>query len=198
MAAKRVKKPKKSAKSAKNAGKTAVSAPAAVAEPRKSVVSAEISLAEAAELLGLTKQWINRLGRDGFVPKTARGRYRLVDVVQGYVRFLKDEERRTSKSASASRVQDARAREIELRTAREEHTLIETDEAIAVCDEIVGAYKSELAGLAARVTRDIDLRNKIETEVDDVCRRVAARFEQRASDLRSSGEVIAPDAEDDA
>ena len=146
----------------------------------------------------LTPQRVNQLERGGYVKKVRRGVYLLVDVVQGYIRYLKDEERRTSKSATASQVQEERALEIRQRRLREEHKLIETDEALAVCDEIVGTYKSELAGLAARVTRDIDLRSKIETEVDDVCRRVADRFEQRASDLRTSGEAGAPVAEDDA
>jgi hypothetical protein len=40
-------------------------------------------------------------------------------VVQGHIRYQQDENRRASKSASASRVQDARAQQIEMQTARE-------------------------------------------------------------------------------
>jgi hypothetical protein len=146
----------------------------------------------------LTPQRVNQLVREGWIEKGGRNGYTIVGAVQGYIRFLKDEQRRASKSAALSRVQDARAREIELRTAREEHLLIETAEAIGVVDEIVGGLRSEVAGVPARLTRDVDLRRKIEAELDDVFRRAADRFEQKARDLRSSGEAVAPVAEDDA
>jgi hypothetical protein len=41
----------------------------------------------------------------------------LVGAVQGYLRYLKGDERRSAKSAADSRVRDARALEIELRIA---------------------------------------------------------------------------------
>jgi phage terminase Nu1 subunit (DNA packaging protein) len=151
-----------------------------------------------ARLLMVTPHWVRRLTNEGWIPRPARNRYRIAEGVQGYIRFLRDEQRRASKSASASRVQDARACEIELRTAREENRLIETEEAIAVCDEIVGAWRSALSGLPARITRNLELRRRIETEVDDICRSVADRLAERARALRACGEALAPDPEDDA
>jgi predicted transcriptional regulator of viral defense system len=59
-----------------------------------------ISADVAAKLLMVTPEWIRRLSKDGWIAKTERGRYRVVDVVQGYIRFLKDEARRSSKTAS--------------------------------------------------------------------------------------------------
>jgi phage terminase Nu1 subunit (DNA packaging protein) len=148
--------------------------------------------------LDLSRQRVGQLADEGVFSRNANGLYDLDNCRLAYIRWIRDDQRRTTKSASTSRVQDARAREIELRMARDAHRLIETDEAIAVCDEIVGTYKAELAGLPARVTRDMGLRQTIETEIDDICRRVADRLEQRASDLRSSGEAGTSDAEDDA
>lgn len=166
--------------------------------PAPAADAGTITTEVAARLIMVSAERVRQLTKQGHIARMGRDRYRVVDVVQGYIGYLKDEQRRTSKSASASRVQDARAREIELRTAREEHRLIETDEAIGVCDELVGAYKVELAGLPARLTRDIDLRRKIEVECDDICRRVADRFAEKASALRSTGEAQSAYAEDDA
>jgi hypothetical protein len=45
-----------------------------------------------------------------------------------YIRYLRDEGRRVTKSAAASRAQEARADEIELRVAKERGKLIESDE----------------------------------------------------------------------
>jgi predicted transcriptional regulator of viral defense system len=56
----------------------------------------------------VTPEWIRRLTKDGWIAKTERGRYRVVDVVQGYIRFLKA--RRSTKTASHTRLQEIRAR----------------------------------------------------------------------------------------
>ena len=41
-----------------------------------------ITIEVAAKLLMVTPEWIRRLSKDGWVAKTERGRYRVVDVVQ--------------------------------------------------------------------------------------------------------------------
>jgi len=42
-----------------------------------------ITIDVAAKLLMVTPEWIRRLSKDGRIAKTERGRYRVVDVVQG-------------------------------------------------------------------------------------------------------------------
>jgi hypothetical protein len=151
-----------------------------------------------AQLLMITVVRLNQLERAGWIQKVSRGKYSIVAAVQGYIRFLKDEARSQTKSASASRVQDARAREIELRTSREEAKLIETEEAISFVDDVLGGMKPDIYSIPARVTRDLDLRRKITTEIDDAFRRAADRYEQEASALRAGGSFVPPVAEDDA
>jgi len=56
--------------------------------------SGTIPVDVAAKLLMVTLEWVRRLTKDGWISKTDRGRYRVVDVAQGYIRFLKDEARR--------------------------------------------------------------------------------------------------------
>ena len=144
-----------------------------------------ITVETAAKLLMVSPVRVRQLVKDGYIPKPSRNSYPLVGVVQGYIRFLKDEERRTSKTATANRVGEARAVEIELRTAERAHRLIETDEAIAVVDDILGTFKAEMAGIPARVTRDVALRRKLKTEIDGAFTRATARFEQSASAVRA-------------
>ena len=83
-----------------------------------------ITIDVAAKLLMVTPEWIRRLSKDGWIAKTERGRYRVVDVVQGYIRFLKDEARRATKTASHTRLQDIRARKEELAVAQTERELV--------------------------------------------------------------------------
>jgi hypothetical protein len=157
-----------------------------------------ISVETASKLLMISPVRVRQLVSEGYIPKASRNSYPLVGLVQGYIRFLKDEERRTSKSATANRVGEARAAEIELRTAERANRLIETDEALDVMDDLLATYKAEMAGIPARVTRDVTLRRKIKTELDDAFLRASARFEQSASAIRTSGAAIPADAEDAA
>ena len=175
------------------AGKPAAGAGAAPADDSGKVASKEV----ACRLLMLTPRRVEQLAAEGWFQKDGRGRYPIVPLVQGYIRFLKDEARRSSKSAAASRVQDSRAREIDLRVARQEHRLINIDEHDAVVDELIGMFTTALNGLPAQVTRDPDERRKIAKACNETRQRLATRAAERSTELRASGEVAAPDAEDD-
>ena len=157
-----------------------------------------ITAEQAGRLLMITRQRIEALAKDGHIPRAAKGKYPLVGVVQGYVNFLKDEARRTSKSAAASRVTDARAQEIELRIRKQMHELIDINEHDAIVDEAFGALKARLIGIPVRVTRDMTLRRRIEDEINGALASTASDLLEKAASLRSSGEVPAAQPEDDA
>jgi hypothetical protein len=161
-----------------------------------------LNTADAAKLIGKSTIWLAKLVTDGFVkPGDKHGRetfYKPADVAQGYARYLTDEQRRSSKSATLSEVQSARAAEIRLRIAREDHKLIDLDEALAVLDEIIGGTKSDFDGLAASVTRDQAQRSIIEEKVGAIFQRAADGIEQKAKALRASGAAPDTDTEDDA
>ena len=93
-----------------------------------------ISLATASRLIGRSKQTVLNLVNAGFVERHGKGEYTALAVTRGYVAFLLDEQRRASKTAAASSLAEARAREIELRIAREDHTIILLDEAQGALD----------------------------------------------------------------
>jgi hypothetical protein len=161
-----------------------------------------LSAKDSAKLIGKSVAWLANLVSDGYVKADRKnGReslYRPAAVAQGYVAFLTDEQRRSSKSVTLSAVQAQRAREIELRIAREQHELIELDEAIGVLDEVVGGLKADFDGLAASVTRDPALRDAIEVKVEEIFGRHADGLQQKANALRASGAVAEADTEDDA
>ena len=135
-----------------------------------------IPVGQAARLLMISEERIRQLVKQGYVPRSEkRGYVQLVGSVQGYLRYLKDDERRSAKSAADSRVRDARALEIELRIAERTRDLIPIEDALTDMAELAGMVRSELAGLPARLTRIIDERQKIETEIDGVLSRLAER-----------------------
>lgn len=143
-----------------------------------------ITLETAAKLLRLTPRRLQQLTAEGWIKKTGRGQYTVVGVVQGYLDFRDDVDARAAKSASQSRVQDARAREIEQRTALKDRSLIPIDEALDAIASVVGTLRTELSGLPARLSREIGMRTTIEREINASLNRVSQQFDQEAQVLR--------------
>jgi hypothetical protein len=128
-----------------------------------------ISAAVAAKLIGVTPQWLTTLERGGYITKVSRGQYNLVNVVQGYIKYLKDEDRSSKKTAGDTRLKDMRAAEVEQRMMERQNTLkiAALEAAMAIFDEAAGGLKADLLSIPARVTKDIPLRRRIEAEIND-------------------------------
>ena len=139
---------------------------------------AMLTFVQAGSLLTITDRWVRTLVERGFIPAPIDGRVELGAAVAGYIKSLKDEGRRNSNVATASRVQEMRAQEIELRIAKTTRALIPVEDAYASIDAIMGPLKSELVGLPSRITRDLALREKIETEIDATLVRALDRIEE--------------------
>lgn len=133
-----------------------------------------VKLSEAAAVVGVTVNRLRQIEKDGDWFTIERGgKVILAEVVTGYVNFLKDEERRSSKGAAAARVTDARTREIELRTAMRLRTVVPVEDAQAIVDRIAAMVKAEFSGLPARHTRDLEVRRKLDAEIDAIFERLA-------------------------
>lgn len=159
-----------------------------------------ITLEVAAALIKVTPRRVQQLVKEGWIKKSGRGGYPLLSVVHGYVDFLQDEARRSAKSASASRVTDARTKEIELRILERSRTLVTEakTEALTLWDELHGGLVADLLSVPARVTSDIAIRSKIEAAIDDALRAAAKRTEAARQPDEASGAVADAGAEVDA
>lgn len=132
-----------------------------------------ITLDVAGRLLMIGPERIRQLNKAGYVPIPKRGFTTIVGAVQGYIRFLKDEDRKQTKSGASERASDARAREIEQKIAERDRRLIPIEDAELAMDTLVGKVAEELNGQAARITRDMALRRVIEADVHGAKSRIA-------------------------
>lgn len=144
-----------------------------------------IPLQQLAKLLMISVEWVRKLHKAGYIPKTGTDRYPLVGAVQGYIRYMKDEERRTSKVQADSRFRDGRTKEIELRIAEKQRDLIPIEDARAEVAAMVSDTRAEMMGLGARVTRDLDMRRSIDNEVTGILSRLAQRAEKASHALET-------------
>jgi hypothetical protein len=140
-----------------------------------------LNVEQLAGLLQVSAAWVRRLTHEGTLQKVD-GRYRLVDSVQAYLRYVRDEQRRTGKAEATNRVLEARAHDIEVRTRQREKKLIETDDAINVLDQIVGIVLTEISQLPAR-TSDLKARQIIDSEVRKMRDRIAIKAKQKVREL---------------
>jgi hypothetical protein len=157
-----------------------------------------ITLEQACRLVMLSNERIRQLVKDGYIPKPAKNSYPLVGVVQGYIRFLRDEDRRSSKTAAESGLKAARQKEVELRIAERSRDLIDVREHSDIVDEMAGMFVAGLSALPARVTKDMAMRRQIEAGCDAIRNDIAALAAEKARDVGAGGPNSAGTGEDDA
>ncbi len=146
------------------------------------------SQAQVAEHLDISQPRVAQFVGEGIFKPLASRKLDLDASRITYIRWLRDETRKSTQSAAAARVQDARAKAIELRTAREEGRLWEAEEVSAIIADILGTFRHELGGVAAASTRDLNIRAAIDKQFDDAMDRCRKRFERAERALAANAD----------
>lgn len=149
--------------------------------------NARISAAELARLVGVTPSRISQLVAKGALPGPEA--LTLSGGVRAFIRARDEDRRSTQQSAAAARLQDARARGVELRNARLDGRLIDLEEHRQILTEVVAAWREGLETMPARASRDLDQRAKLEEAVNET-------FKVIAGYLAKAGGFAAPGAPD--
>jgi hypothetical protein len=140
----------------------------------------------------ISQPMVVQLELGGWIKRNQNGLYVLVEFVQGFLRYREELlKRRRTRSSTATRLEEARAIQIELRTAREAGELIEVSDAIALAQLVAG----EVGALPARITRDLELRAKIEQAVNEGFNTLAGKLEKEIAALDCSDGIVAEDDE---
>ncbi|PYF12986.1 hypothetical protein C8J30_101371 [Rhodobacter viridis] len=103
-----------------------------------------LPMAAAAKLLGLGEERLRQLVKAGYVTRVGRGTTTATAAVSGYVRFLRDEARKSPASTAASRSHNAKASLIEASTARRRAELVDLTEAEHVVTRIASTAIARL------------------------------------------------------
>jgi hypothetical protein len=147
------------------------------------------STGRALRLLGLSDARFYELTKDGWLPKP----YTWDGVVQGYIKFLKEDQRRSSQVRANSEVQRERARKLWLENEEKEAHLVSITSAMAAIDDIFGVVRGAVAGLPSRITADPVLRRSFEDEIDAVLDGLAERLQQNTRALRAGVDLAEAD-----
>jgi hypothetical protein len=161
------------------------------AAPLPEVVSGGV----LASLLGCSERQVRQWGAEGVIERDGRGRYLLLPSVRAVVKRAL-----AAGNAELDRervdFQKVRAERLRLEIAEKRRQLIPIEEASAAISGVVGALKSKLIGLPARVTRDVAIRKTIEAEIFGALNAAAKDLEALAR-RAERGEAISIDEPDD-
>ena len=148
-----------------------------------------LSAREVAAVAGRTDRWVRGMAQGGHFEKDGRGKYRLGSLIRGLIAHYEEIIERGSKSAASSRVTDARTREIELRIAQQERSLIPVEDAEMALSQFAGVVNAELSGLPARLGRDMAVRRKAEAEIHGTRERISAALDRMSGAARTGRDL---------
>ena len=158
-----------------------------------------ISAEALGRLVGVSGRRVRQLAEEGRIPRAnVDGRYDAPAVI----RHLLAEARA---SRPEGRLELARAKALEVKTAGEAQRLAErrralvaVDVATDTLDRLLGVVVAELVGFPARFTRDAALRRQLETETAAARERMARALADASAAITTGREPEEGDAEDDA
>jgi len=144
---------------------------------------------ELAELLTIQGSRLTQLTTDGTIKRKAKGLYDLREAVQDYIRYLREQQKRQQVSTADNRIRDARAKDIEARTAERLGRLVPLSVYDEMIDGFAGIVRSELAGMPAACTRDLTMRRIIERELNARLHRMAEFAKSESIRVGTMGRV---------
>lgn len=142
-----------------------------------------ITTEQAARLLMCSHVWVGKLVKMGYIERVGRGRYNLVNVVQGYIRFLKDEDRRSSKSAAAARSKDVKTEFIEMQMKEKRRELVPMADAMEILDGSAAVVRSSIMSISSKYTRNKVERARLNEIIEATLNGIADQLDKKARAL---------------
>lgn len=145
------------------------------------------SLDEVSALTGRGRRWVQDLRSGGFIQVPERSTYPADLLIRGVIAYYEFRLEEGTKKSAATKASEARTREAEIRMAKMTRDLISMSDAEDVISEFAAMVLASLTGLPARVTRDLDLRQKIEAEIDGAIDQIRGAAEKAGATLLAGG-----------
>lgn len=152
-----------------------------------------VGAGQMAKLLMLTRERLRQLAKEGVIPAAERGKYPLVQTIQAYIEWLRDESRQTEQSRAGASLASAREREIRLRLSQREAELIDAEDAEAFHRFSSDLYRAELAGLGKAVSRDPIIAGQIDAALSSALGRFDMRFAEALPKLKRRIDPLSSD-----
>jgi phage terminase Nu1 subunit (DNA packaging protein) len=135
----------------------------------------QITTAQLLCITGFSRAYLVELENRGIIKKEKRGYWKFPESANLIIGHLRESNKRREGSPHAQ-VAKMRASEIEQRMLIRARRLVPMEMAEALVARWAGAVRSELGGVPARVSRDVQLRKAIEREINAALSRASTGF----------------------
>jgi len=159
------------------------------------------SVGAIAKLLMLDERRIQQLVAEGWIPKGDRGQYNLIQSIQGYIKYLKDHGRETSRGTEHARLARAQANKVEMENYRRMGELQVTAQVEETMQGLVVMMKSSHEGIPGRLASEFagisdapKIYIRLQTELRGILDQCADYLEKRATALDAMPEPRELDA----
>lgn len=161
-----------------------------------------------AKLLMIDERRIQQLVKEGWIPRGERGRYTLVESVQGYIRYLKEHTRDSQRGSEGARLARAQAQKVEMENFRRMGELQTTAQVEETTQGLVVMMKTSHAAIPGRLANELAaitepprIYQRLQDELRAIDNGCADFLEKRAEALevmQEPGQAAATVAADDA
>ena len=159
--------------------------PVARAKPAsvKRLGKRNVSASELARHLDCSRTYIQKLEAEGVLHRDAGG-FDLDASRIAYLQYLRRERQQSPRSEADAAFQRAKTRMLEIKIAKQERILMNTDEALFWIETLVGLFRSRLHSLPARIGgRDLQERRRIDLICNEILAEIADEANKRAAEM---------------
>lgn len=115
----------------------------------------EVSSADLAGVMGITKRAVDRLRRAGVLRQTSKARYSLAGAIQSYIEYAAHGKIQSEVLDSKQRLLTAQARKAEMDADRTAGRLLDVDDVQTVLNETMAIIATQMDGLGGRLAGDL-------------------------------------------
>jgi hypothetical protein len=141
------------------------------------------SSVKMAAHLDLDRAYLTKLVSQGVLAQRPDGKFDLDDNRRRYIRFLREERKRSPKSEADSAFTQAKAELLQIRVAERKKELMLASECYELQDELFGLFMTALSSLPAKIGgRDLAERRKVEKAIYDMRVELSSEATKRANE----------------
>ena len=142
--------------------------------------------------LGMSRQNVARLTAEAVIEQRSDGHYDQTASRLKYIKHLREHHRHTPRSQADTDHLRAKTEMLQLRMMEKKKELVRQDDVDELIDQIAGTVLTHLSGMAARCSRDMQVRRNIDAVVMQIRREISEAC-SKAADERNE-----PPLDDDA
>ena len=122
------------------------------------------NLKTISEALNITERWVNKLCKDGVLPKVSRGKYDLLGCVKAYIRFLQ-QNTKTGMVSKRGDMEEEKLRKLKEEADKLERERLKDEGQLIHADLVYRKLEKTFVALRQKVLAEVQLSKEAKAEI---------------------------------